>query len=313
MASHKRSINGILLLDKPYGFSSNQALQQARGIFKAEKSGHAGTLDPLATGLLPILFGEASKFGQAGLNANKSYEAVVCLGIATDTADAMGKVIKRDDVPFISNQLLNQIQFKFHGELQQTPPMYSALKQNGIPLYKMARRNQIVERPRRAITIHALTLEQLTPQTIKMQVSCSKGTYVRTLAEDIAQSLGCSGHITALRRIQVGNLKGKMYTLDDLFHLAQNCSDQVHDTLLPLDALLTDLPIIYLNNQERENLFKGRKILYSETIAKDYTLQNSVRLYTTEGLFFGVGEIDAANFIKSTRLVSEKYLASMLG
>jgi len=189
MKVKRKPVHGILLLDKPQGLTSNQALQKVRNILAAEKAGHTGSLDPMATGMLPLCFGEASKFAQYGLEANKSYEATMCLGISTTTADATGDIVEQHEVPEITHDDLGRVQFHFKGEQQQIPPMYSALKQNGVPLYRLARRGENVERKPRSITIFDLALQKLNNNHIQFNVSCSKGTYVRTLAEDIARIL----------------------------------------------------------------------------------------------------------------------------
>ncbi len=312
MRANKRSVNGILLLDKPKGLSSNQALQSARRIFNAEKAGHAGTLDPMATGLLPVLFGEASKFADSGLNAHKHYDAVIKLGISTTTADAMGEVIEQHTVPEISYDQLNHVQLHFKGNLQQVPPMYSALKQNGVPLYRMARQGEMVERQARPITIHDISLVKLDHEHLELKVFCSKGTYIRTLAEDIGKSVGCAAHLVSLRRTRVGSLQGDMHTLDSLSNAATDDQGCLSHTLLPIDALLTDLPIFVLTPENCQNLFQGRKIFCPDQISENNRCEEkSVRLYTESGNFCGVGEMDTACYLKSKRLVNGDYFLNL--
>jgi len=203
----RRPVHGVLLIDKPYGMSSNDALQKAKWLLRAEKAGHTGTLDPLATGVLPLCFGAATKFSQLHLDADKSYEAIVVLGVQTSTGDLEGEVVAEKPVAFTAEQL-QQVQAKFTGPIDQIPPMYSALKKDGKSLYDYARAGIEVEREARHIVIHDLALEEMSPENghrrLKVTVTCSKGTYIRTLGEDIAVALGTCGHLSALRRIQTG-------------------------------------------------------------------------------------------------------------
>ncbi|WP_347316305.1 tRNA pseudouridine(55) synthase TruB, partial [Ralstonia pseudosolanacearum] len=205
----RRDVHGVLLLDKPIGWSSNDALIRAKRLLWAKKAGHTGTLDPLATGLLPLCFGEATKFSQDLLEADKTYEAVVRLGIRTSTADAEGEVLSERPVAVTPEQLRAAIG-RFVGEIDQVPPMHSALKKDGKPLYEYARAGQTVERAARRVTIRAIDvlatdLDAAAP-TVTLRVCCSKGTYIRTLGEDLGEALGCGAHLVALRRTQVGSL-----------------------------------------------------------------------------------------------------------
>lgn len=204
----RRPVHGVLLLDKPLGLSSNQALQKAKWLLRAEKAGHTGTLDPLATGVLPLCFGAATKFSQVQLEANKTYEATLVLGLKTSTADAEGDVIETRPVPAITPELLTQLTAQFTGPLAQIPPMYSALKKDGKALYEYARKGQDVEREARHISIFKLEMSIVQSDhsavAIKIIVSCSKGTYIRTLGEDIGEAIGCGAHLGSLRRIETG-------------------------------------------------------------------------------------------------------------
>ena len=208
----RRPVHGVLLLDKPLGLSSNQALQKAKWLLRAEKAGHTGTLDPLATGVLPLCFGAATKFSQLQLDADKTYEAVLLLGQKTSTADAEGEVIETRPVPEITPELLEAITRRFTGPLAQVPPMYSALKKDGKALYEYARKGIEVEREARHITVFKLNMalahDPRAPAAIKIIVSCSKGTYIRTLGEDIGEALGCGAHLGSLRRIETGGFVG---------------------------------------------------------------------------------------------------------
>ena len=207
----RRPVHGVLLLDKPLGLSSNQALQKAKWLMRAEKAGHTGTLDPLATGVLPLCFGAATKFSQMQLEADKTYEAVLLLGQKTSTADAEGDVIETRDVPQITPELLERLTQQFSGEQSQVPPMYSALKIDGKALYEYARAGQEVEREARHVVIHSLHLsvthDERAPAAIRAIVHCSKGTYIRTLGEDIGEAIGCGAHLGFLRRIETGGFK----------------------------------------------------------------------------------------------------------
>jgi tRNA pseudouridine55 synthase len=200
----RRPVHGVLLLDKPLGLSSNQALQKARWLLRAEKAGHTGTLDPLATGVLPLCFGAATKFGQLQLDADKTYEATLKLGVKTTTGDAEGEVVGTRDVPSLTATQLDEVARRFTGALRQVPPMHSALKKDGKPLYEYARAGEEVEREPRDIVVHSLSLSQVNGNTLKMVASVSKGTYIRTLGEDIGEALGCGGHLTSLRRTASG-------------------------------------------------------------------------------------------------------------
>jgi tRNA pseudouridine55 synthase len=200
----RRPVHGVLLLDKPLGLSSNDALQKAKWLLRAEKAGHTGTLDPLATGVLPLCFGAATKFSQLHLDADKTYEAVARLGVKTSTGDSEGEVIEQRPVPEINPQQLAEIQARFTGALRQLPPMHSALKKDGRALYEYARAGQAVEREARDIVVHQLQLDMLGADLLRIRVTVSKGTYIRTLGEDIGEALGCGAHLASLRRLATG-------------------------------------------------------------------------------------------------------------
>ena len=235
----RRPVHGVLLLDKPYGQSSNDALQKAKWLLRAEKAGHTGTLDPLATGVLPLCFGAATKFSQLHLDADKSYEAILVLGVQTSTGDLEGEVVDKKPVNFAPEQL-QKVQAKFTGPIDQIPPMYSALKKDGKALYDYARAGIEVERESRHIVIHALALEEIEPENmqrrLKVSVTGSKGTYIRTLGEDIAIALGTCGHLSALRRIQTGPFAAtECISIQELEALSEA---ERETKLLPVDALL---------------------------------------------------------------------------
>jgi tRNA pseudouridine55 synthase len=235
----RRPLHGVLLLDKPYGMSSNDALQKAKWLLRAEKAGHTGTLDPLATGVLPLCFGAATKFSQLHLDADKTYEAIVVLGVQTSTGDLEGEVIAEKSVSISPNQL-QDVLAQFTGPIDQIPPMYSALKKDGKALYDYARAGIEVAREARQVTIRKLALEEIAPENaqrrLKITVTCSKGTYIRTLGEDIAIALGTCGHLSALRRIQTGPFEeAECISIQDLEALPEAEREM---KLLTVDALL---------------------------------------------------------------------------
>ena len=257
----RRPVHGVLLLDKPLGFSSNDALQKVKWLLRAEKAGHTGTLDPLATGVLPLCFGAATKFSQLQLDAPKTYEAIVQLGITTTTGDAEGEVLAQSAVTpeMLTPERLAQVQAQFTGSISQTPPMYSALKKDGKALYEYARAGIEVERPARQIEIYALNmalaLEGQALPAIKIIVSCSKGTYIRTLGEDIGAALGCGAHLTFLRRIDTGGLDiGRCVTLAGLEAMDEA---QRLACLLPTQTLLVDHLSVTLGADDAARFLSG--------------------------------------------------------
>lgn len=252
----RRPVHGVLLLDKPLGLSSNDALQKAKWLLRAEKAGHTGTLDPMATGLLPLCFGAATKFSQVSLDADKVYEADVRLGLTTDTGDAEGQVLKESAVEVTADQVRDTVS-RFIGDIEQTPPMYSALKKDGKPLYEYARQGIEVERSARRVQIHDLRFEwnDAQPQHLRLVVRCSKGTYIRTLAEDIGQTLGCGASLAGLRRVASGPLS--VVAAISLESLAAMDEDQRLNCLLPADALLQSWPSVELEAAEAARFLTG--------------------------------------------------------
>ena len=259
----KLKINGLLLIDKPLGFSSNQALSKIKWIFSAQKAGHTGTLDPLATGLLPICLGEATKFSSHLINSEKTYEASIKLGWKSSTGDAEGKLTESKIIS-ISLDKLEEVLSSFVGLSNQTPPMFSALKHKGQPLYKLAREGVKIERQQREIKISELKLLRYQKNIIKFAVSCSKGTYIRTLAEDIANKLGMDGYLIDLRRTKIGNLNVQdALSLDKIEALS---ADKRNDFIMPTEALVDKYPKIILTKLE-ENLIKnGQQIQLSKKV-----------------------------------------------
>lgn len=282
----------MLLLDKPSGCSSNAALQSARRLFSAAKAGHTGTLDPLASGLLPLCFGEATKFSVDLLAADKSYEADLLFGANTDTGDAEGLVVRRRPVSFLLGGL-EAVLARFRGPQRQIPPMYSALKRDGRPLYELARQGVEVEREAREVTIHELALLDFAGDRCRLRVSCSKGTYIRTLAEDIGNALGCGAYLTALRRIAVGSLcVTDAVTLEQLAALPVE-GRAVH--LLSLDTLLQSLPAVHLDEADSRRFLHGNPVNVIANAGK-------FRVYGFSRLL-GLGEIEASGRLQPRRVV----------
>lgn len=288
-----KQVDGVLLLDKASGMTSNDALQKARRLFSAAKGGHTGTLDPMATGLLPLCFGEATKFSADLLDADKTYEADVKLGITTDTGDAEGQVLTNAAVT-TSIADVERLLPRFTGPIKQVPPMHSALKRDGRPLYELARQGIEVEREARDVTIHALDMLGLEGDVLRLRVSCSKGTYIRVLAADIGQVLGCGAHLTALRRTRVGDLVlERSVTLSQL-ELQDEVQRGAH--LLPVDALLQSLPAVHLAAAEANRFSHGNPVTLPTG------LLGKIRVYA-EGRLLGVGEPGPGSLLWPKRLV----------
>lgn len=280
----RRAINGVLLLDKASGFSSNSSLQKVKRLFRARKAGHTGSLDPLASGLLPVCLGEATKLSSFLLNSDKRYEVRIRLGAETDTADVEGTVTLTRPVPDLSEALIEQVLQDFRGESEQIPPMYSALKHQGQRLYDLARKGLEVDRPARPITIHSLTLLRFDATSMDLDVHCSKGTYIRTLAEDIGRSLGCGGHVEVLRRTAVGSLKVMdAFTIDQLEVMTQNERDKV---LMPMDELVSYLPSVEVNEAMSLMFCHGNPLFVPQAPSQGW-----VRLYGRSAGFLGLGEV----------------------
>lgn len=272
----RRALDGVLLLDKPVGLSSNDALIRAKRLLLAKKAGHTGTLDPLASGLLPLCFGEATKFSQDLLEADKTYEATMRLGVRTTTGDAEGDVLDTRVVE-CDRTAVEAALARFTGEIVQVPPMYSALKRDGKPLYEYARAGQTVEREGRNVTIHALDLLACDLPDVTFRVTCSKGTYVRTLAEDIGEALGCGAHLTMLRRTGVGALTLEhAVTLDALSDAAEAARDA---WLQPVDALLSTFPLVRLDEACAKRFLHGQRLPLSALDSIDAAEGQRVRVY----------------------------------
>lgn len=287
------TISGIVLLDKPTGMTSNKALQILKRIYQAKKAGHTGSLDPLATGMLPVCFGEATKYSQFMLDADKEYTATAKLGVKTDTSDSDGVVIQTKSVENITAQKIENILKKFRGEIFQIPSMYSALKHNGQPLYQLARKGLEVERKARKINILALNLISFSGDELIIHVHCSKGTYIRNLVEDIGDELGCGAHVIALRRTAIGH-----FTENQMLPLAQ-FDAELEDYLLPMDLLLEGTPKIVVDAQQQYALQRGQIIDYPNPPDSD-----CIRLYSQDGHFFGIAKIHENSRIAPKKLLS---------
>ncbi|UCV17289.1 tRNA pseudouridine(55) synthase TruB [Ferribacterium limneticum] len=288
-----KQVDGVLLLDKPIGLTSNDALQKARRLFSAAKGGHTGTLDPLATGLLPLCFGEATKFSADLLDADKTYEAVLKLGVTTDSGDAEGKVTATSTVNTEKAAILKLLP-QFTGDIQQIPPMHSALKRDGRPLYELARQGIEVEREARAVTIYAIDLLDFAGDSLTLRVACSKGTYIRVLAADIGAVLGCGAHLTALRRTRVGDLE-----LDGAVTLAEleGLDEAGRMTRLkPVDALLLTLPILTVEGEAAQRFSHGNPVDLPPG------LSGKIRVYEN-GKLIGIGEPGSGDRLWPKRLV----------
>lgn len=250
----RRPVHGVLLLDKPLGLSSNQALQKAKWLLRAEKAGHTGTLDPLASGVLPLCFGAATKFSQLHLDADKTYEATARLGIRTSTGDAEGEVIEERPVA-VTSEALTRVQAQFTGPIRQVPPMHSALKKDGKALYEYAREGLEVERAARDVVIHTLTLSQLSAREIRIRASVSKGTYIRTLGEDIGEALGCGAHLSALRRTATGGFEAsRCVTLEALEAMSE---EERLAQLLPVESLVAGHTSVMLAAEDAARFLAG--------------------------------------------------------
>jgi tRNA pseudouridine55 synthase len=294
-------VHGVLLLDKARDISSNDALVAVKRLLNAEKAGHTGTLDPFATGLLPLCFGEATKFAQDLLDADKTYEALLHLGVTTTSADSEGEVLERQPVD-IQREQIEALLPQFMGELKQIPPMYSALKRDGKPLYEYARAGITLEREARAITIHALNILDYQSPFLRLHVSCSKGTYIRTLGEDIGRALGCGAHLSELRRIAVANLQ----VSEAITHAALSEDAEINrqQHLKPVDALITNCPKIILNEQLAVRFMHGQRLaLGKEGVALPVD-QGRVRVYGAGAQLLGTGQIKEFAVLAPERLVN---------
>ncbi|MED7819433.1 MULTISPECIES: tRNA pseudouridine(55) synthase TruB [unclassified Francisella] len=289
MKKNRLNLNGVIVVDKDKDISSNKVLQQLKYLFNAQKAGHTGTLDPMATGVLPICFGRATKIAQYLLDADKEYITTIKLGIETDSGDAEGNIIaQNNNIPILTESLVEAILEKFRGEISQTPPMYSALKYNGQPLYKLAREGKSIEIKSRDIKIYKLELLDFSETTLKVRVKCSKGTYIRSLAIDIGKELGCGGHLISLQRTQSGP-----FSLDQAFSLEQlkdlNFEEKIA-SIANIESVFVDKPIYSLEENEKEDLYKRG------LFADKPNLDKTVRIYD-DGKFVAIAEFEKGKLI----------------
>ena len=294
-----RDIDGVFLLDKPQGMSSNDIMQKVKRVFQANKAGHTGALDPLATGMLPICLGEATKFSQFLLDADKRYVVTAKLGERTDTSDAEGQVVETRPVNVETSQILTALE-QFRGDILQVPTMFSALKHNGKPLYEYARAGITVEREARPITIFELNFIEYQAPFLTLEVHCSKGTYIRTLVDDLGEVLGCGAHVTVFRRTAVADYPAeKMMTWDALQALAEQGDLDQH--LLPIDTAVSKLPALKLNAEQSKGIGFGQRVKF----ANEAKLRGQVRLFSDKNIFLGVALIDDNNVIRPQRLITQ--------
>lgn len=292
-----RCVDGVLVLNKPQGMTSHTALQTIKRLFGAEKAGHTGTLDPMATGMLPLCFGEATKFSQFLLESHKTYEATGTLGASTTTGDAWGEIVSLSKKTTCSQDELNQTLSKFIGIIEQVPPMFSALKHKGKPLYEYARAGEIIPRSARQVEVYELKLLTFDGQHFKICARVSKGTYIRTLIEDIAIAMGSQGHMSQLHRISTAGFEqSAMYDIDTLTHMTQAARLA---SLLPVERTVTGLPALKVSEMDKILLYQGQVIAQAES---PLNAPEQVALYDEQGHFFGVGTRDPDGKLKSKRL-----------
>lgn len=308
--AEKTIISGVLLIDKPQGMTSQQVVSKVKYLLKSpahdsKKAGHTGTLDPMATGLLPICLGEATKFSHYQLEAVKSYQAIIQLGEQTDTGDKEGKIVATADVPILTDENLASIHQQFLGKIEQTPPMYSALKKDGKKLYELAREGIEIERESREIEIFALQLTAISTTQLQLDVTCSKGTYVRVLGEDIAKALGTLGHLIALHRTKTGGFSVvNAITLEDFENLD---FEQRLAKLLSVDACIADLPSLILDNNQAERILHGQRLNVKEIAKQQQILTDhsqEIRLFNDVGQFLGVANLEANGRLQPIKLVN---------
>lgn len=296
-----RAVNGVLLLDKPAGITSNKALQEIKHLFRAAKAGHTGSLDPLATGMLPICLGEATKISAFLLDADKRYRVICRLGVTTTTADADGEVIQTRDCAHIRMQDIASLKAEFSGAISQIPPMYSAVKHQGQRLYALAREGIEVERKPRTVQIHELLFHSLDECMLELEVACSKGTYVRTLVEDLGEALGCGAHVVQLRRLCVGPFEGGMVTIDELRAAADIGEAEglaaIDAYLLPIDSGIAHWPDVHLDPDAAFYMKQGQPIQVPHAPSEGW-----VRLYD-QTRFLGVGEIQDDGKVAPRRMI----------
>lgn len=295
----RRNVSGIILLDKPLGFTSNAALQKVRWLLNAEKAGHTGSLDPLASGVLPLCFGEATKFSQYLLDSDKGYETVMQLGQTSSTGDAEGEILRTRDVT-VGRADIEAVLPQFRGEISQIPPMYSALKRDGQPLYKLARAGEVVEREPRSVTITRLELLECEGTLVRLSVGCSKGTYIRTLVEDLGEVLGCGAYVAELRRTHAGPFElAQTVTLEELEQAhAEGGNEALDRFLMPSDSGLQDWPLLQFSEHSSFYWLHGQPVR-----SPDAPKFGMVRVQDHNGRFIGIGEVSEDGRIAPRRLI----------
>jgi tRNA pseudouridine55 synthase len=288
-----------VVLDKANGLSSNAALQEVKRLYEANKAGHAGSLDPLATGVLPVCLGEATKVSQFLLDSDKRYRTRIKLGIRTDTGDSEGSIIERNEGISISRKAIERALTKFKGEVEQVPPMHSAIKMNGVPLYKLARKGITVEREPRLVTLYQICLVEFVNSELELEISCSKGTYIRTIADDLGQELGCGAHVIELRRTQAGVFTEKdSISAEELVLEKENRGlDKIDQFLIPMDRAIQDLPEVNLPSITASHVKNGQAVL-----VRHLPKNGLVRMYEDEQ-FIGIGSIDDDGKVAPRRLI----------
>ena len=292
-----QNINGILLLDKPSGITSNKALQRVRSLIKAKKGGHTGSLDPFATGMLPLCFGEATKISHYLLNEKKTYSVEVKFGVSTSTGDLDGEITGTSKIKEYSEDQWKKFLNEFKGESEQIPPMYSALRHKGKRLYELARKGEIVDRAARKIQIFSIKLVDLSKDAINFEVTCSKGTYIRVLAEDIAKKLGMLGHVSQLRRKSVGNfIESKMIKLSFLEDLAQNNNPAISDFFITIDEALTEFSVVSLNDLQSSKFRNGQQLEF------DGHFDDNVKVYDHNNNLVGIAYKKNQNTLAPKRI-----------
>ena len=293
-----RDINGVVLLDKASGSSSNYVLQQVKRLFGANKAGHTGSLDPLASGLLPICLGQATKVAQFLLDADKRYFVRAKFGQVSSTGDSEGKIVNFGSTKGINESSIKAILLQFIGDINQVPPMYSALKRNGIPLYKLARKGIEIERSPRPVTVHEINFLGLEESVVSLEVFCSKGTYIRTLVEDIGKSLGCGGHVVELRRTGFAHLNlSESKTYEQLSKLKEQNLESLDSVIISADEMLPNLKSLYLNSEQTRDIRLGKKIKY-----QGFSTSQKLKLYDHNKQFLGIGQSNLVSEILPSRL-----------
>lgn len=290
MKKHTNNIHGVILLDKPSGMSSNAALQKIKHCFKAKKAGHTGSLDPLATGLLPICLGQATKVSEYLLNSDKKYTTVLKLGEVTETLDSEGEVTIKKKVEVSEDKLQSALEL-FRGRIKQVPPMYSALKKDGQPLYKLARKGEVIERAVRDMSVYSLTAQRIDESHVKLDVHCSSGFYIRSLGHDLGQALGCGAHVVELRRTDIKSINvGSAYSLEEVLN------SDLSQILSPLDILIEDMPSVLISDAQALSMIQGKP-----TLAKSVKTNGLSRFYQADGYLYGVGEVSEEGYIKARK------------